>query len=103
MKSFKQYKRYIARHLKELALFALSRTEMNDAEYDDDDVVDARASTSGNGVTIDTAHSPDHSDHSSLALVTDDEDSTFTDVRVSPRFYSPDHSDHSLLASLIYI
>lgn len=103
LKSFKQYERHVARHLEELALFALPRTEMDDAEYDDDDVVDARASTSGNGDTVDTAHSPDHSDHSSLASVTDDEDSTGTDVQICPRFYSPDHFDHSSLASLTYI
>lgn len=103
LKSSKQYERHVARHLEELALFALPRTEMDDAEYDDDDVVDARASTSGNGDTVDTAHSPDHSDHSSLASVTDDEDSTGTDVQGRPRFYSPDHCDHSSLTSLTYI
>ena len=125
LKSSKQYERHVARHLEELALFALPRTEMDDAEDDDDDVVDAGASTSKNGVTVDTAHSPDHSDHSSLASVTDDEDSTGTndqvrprsyspvlydqsvtddedstgtDVQVRPRSYSPDHSDRSSLS-----
>ena len=85
LKSSKQYERHVARHLEELALFALPRTELDDPEDDDDDVVDARASTSEKGVTVDTAHSSDHSDHSSLASVTDDEDSTGTNVQVRPR------------------
>ena len=92
LKSSKQCERHVARHLEELALFALPRIEMDDAEYDDDDVVDARTSTSGNGVTVDTAHSLDHSDHSSLASVTDDEDSTGTDVQVGSRSHSPDYT-----------
>lgn len=78
--------------MKELALFALSRTKINDIEYDNDDVVDARASTSGNGVTVDTTHSPDHFDHSLLASVTDDEDSTGTNVQVGSRFHSSDNT-----------
>ena len=163
LKSSKQYGRHVAHHLEELALFALPRIEMDHADDDDDYIVDARASTSGIGVTVDNALFPlpriemdhaenndvyevdarvsdremiiaidkalsrwpriemdhtedddpcdayevvarsstseigvtvdnahssdhsDHSDHSSSASVTDDEDSTGTDVQVRAR------------------
>lgn len=75
LKSSKQYERHVACHLEELALFALPRTEMDDAEIDDNDPFDARASTSEIGVALDTAHSSVHSDHS-LSSVIDDEEST---------------------------
>lgn len=54
LKSFKQYERHVARHLKELALFALPRTEMDDAEDDNDDAFNARASTSESNVGFDS-------------------------------------------------
>lgn len=63
LKSAKQYERHVARHLEELALFALPRIEM-----DDDDVFNARGSTSDNRVTFETARSFDHSPHSSPSL-----------------------------------
>ncbi len=75
LNSSKQYERHVARHLEELALFALPRTEMDDVEDDEDDAFDARASTSADGVAVDNVYSSDHSDHSSLASVTDDDDS----------------------------
>ena len=53
LKSSKQYERHVARHLEELALFALPRIEIDDAE-DDDDVVDARISTSENDAASDS-------------------------------------------------
>ena len=85
LKSAKQYERHVARHLEELALFALPRTEMEDAEDDDDDVFDARASTSEKGVAFETGYSFEHSDHSSSPSVTDDEDSKDTSVQGRPR------------------
>ena len=85
LNSSKQYERHVARHLEELALFALPRTEMDDAEDDEDDVFDTRASTSADGVAVDNVYSSDHSDHSSLASVTDDDDSTETGVQLHPR------------------
>ena len=54
LKSSKQYERHVARHLEELALFALPRTEMDDAQDEDDDAFDARASTSGSNVGFDS-------------------------------------------------
>lgn len=55
LKSSKQYERHVARHLEELALFALPRTEMDDAEdVDDDDVSDARALASDNDVPFES-------------------------------------------------
>ncbi|KAL9069743.1 MAG: hypothetical protein Q9161_005328 [Pseudevernia consocians] len=87
LESSKQYERHVARHLEELAIFALPRNERDDAE-DDDEVLDARAFMSANDVALDIAHSSDHSDHSSLASITYDEDSTGTSVQVRPR--SPD-------------
>ena len=54
LKSSKQYERHVARHLEELALFALPRIEIDDAEDDDDDVVDARISTSENDAASDS-------------------------------------------------
>lgn len=55
LKSSKQYERHVARHLEELALFALPRTEMDDAEdVDDDDVSDAKALTSDNDIPFDS-------------------------------------------------
>ena len=94
LKSAKQYERHVARHLEELALFALPRIEMDDAEDDDDDVFNAKGSTSDNRVTFETARSFDHSPHSSSPSVTEDEDFKGTDVRVRPR--SPDETyEHS--------
>ena len=52
--SSKQYERHVARHLEELALFALPRTGMDDVEDDDHDVFDARASTGENHVAFDS-------------------------------------------------
>ena len=75
----------MACHLEELALFALPRTEMDDAEDGDRDVFDARASTCRIGVALDPAHSSDHSDYSTLQSVKDDEDFTGTGVQVGPR------------------
>ena len=46
LESSKQYERHVARHLEELALFALPRTEMDDSEDDDDDAFDSGASPS---------------------------------------------------------
>lgn len=54
LKSSKQYKRHVARHLEELALFALPRTEMDDAEDDNDDAFNAGASTSESNVGFDS-------------------------------------------------
>ena len=54
LKSSKQYERHVARHLEELALFALPRIEIDDAEDDNDDVVDARTSTSENDAASDS-------------------------------------------------
>lgn len=56
-------------------LYQLSLLIRNSAQHedDDDDVVDARASTSENAVTIDNADSPDLFDHASSGSVTDDE------------------------------
>lgn len=75
LNSSKKYERHVARHLEELGLFALPRTEMDDAEDDEDNVFDTRASTSADGVAVENVYSSDHSDHSSLASVTDDDDS----------------------------
>ena len=75
----------LARHLEELALFALPRIEMDDAEDDDKDVFDARASISESGVALDTANSSDHSDHSTLQFVKDDKHFTGTGVQMGPR------------------
>ncbi len=82
LNSSKQYERHVARHLEELALFALPRTEMDDVEDDEDDVFDTRALSvkyrafaKADGVTVDNVYSSYHSDHSSLASVTDDDDS----------------------------
>ena len=46
LKSSKQYERHVARHLEELALFALPRIDIDDAEDDEDDALDARTTTS---------------------------------------------------------
>lgn len=55
LNSSKQYERHVARHLEELALFALPRTEMDDAEdLDDDDVSDPRALASDNDIPFDS-------------------------------------------------
>ena len=91
LKSAKQYERHVARHLEELALFALPRIEVDDGEDDDDDVFDARSSMSDNGVAFGTAHSLDHSHHSSSPSGTDNEDLKDTDIQVRPR--SPDETD----------
>ena len=49
LNSSKQYERHVARHLEELALFALPRIEIDDAEGDNnDDLVGTRISTSEN-------------------------------------------------------
>ena len=52
--SSKQYERHVARHLEELALFALPRIESDDADDDNDDVADARISTSENDAVSDS-------------------------------------------------
>lgn len=83
--SSKQYERSVARHLEELALFALPRTETDDLEVDHNDVFDTNASTSKNVVALDSADSSDHYDQASSASVTDDEDSTDTGVQERPR------------------
>lgn len=54
LKSSKQYERHVARHLEELALFALPRIEIDDAEDDNDDIVDAKISASENNAASDT-------------------------------------------------
>ena len=54
LKSSKQYERHVARHLEELALFALPRIEMDDVEDDDDDDFNARAPSSDNDITLDS-------------------------------------------------
>ena len=54
LKSSKQYERHVARHLEELALFALPRIEIDDAEDDNDDVVDAKISASENDAASDS-------------------------------------------------
>lgn len=95
-KSSEQYERHVARHLEELALFALPRTEIDDAEDGDRDVFDATASTTAIGVAFDTAHGSDHSDLSTLQSVKDGEDVTGTGVQVGPRsdVESDEYSDN---------
>lgn len=53
LETSKQYERHVARHLEELALFALPRIEMDEAEDDNDDILDARISTSHTDVAYD--------------------------------------------------
>ena len=55
LESTKQYERHVARHLEELALFALPRTESDYAEDDNDDLFDARISTSHTDVVYDSS------------------------------------------------
>ena len=89
LKSAKQYERHVARHLEELALFALPRIEVDDAgDGVDDDVLDDRDFTSEDRVPFETTHSLDHSHHSSSSSETDEEDLRDTGVQVRPR--SPD-------------
>lgn len=54
LKSSKQYERHVARHLEELALFALPRIESDDAEDDNDDGAEAKISTSENDAVSDS-------------------------------------------------
>ncbi len=56
LKSSKQYERHVARHLEELALFALPRTETDDEEDNDgnEDVFNARNSTDESGIDLDS-------------------------------------------------
>ena len=55
LESSKQYKRHVARHLEELALFALPRTERDYAEDDNDDIFDARISASHTDVAYESS------------------------------------------------
>lgn len=53
--SLRQFERHVARHLEELALFALPRSEMDDES--DEDGLDARASSNGSHVGLGSANS----------------------------------------------
>ena len=55
LESSKQYERHVARHLEELALFALPRTKGDYAENDNDDIFDAKISASHTDVVYDSS------------------------------------------------
>ena len=54
LESSKQYERHVARHLEELALSSLPRSKIDDVEDDNDDLVDAKISTSENDAASDS-------------------------------------------------
>ncbi len=92
LKSSKLYEWHVARHLEELSLFALPRTEMDDEEHNDDnkDVINARIPTDDEGSkgssiksrprSAISSRTPTHST-SGLPEVTNDEGSKDTGIK----------------------